>query len=87
MKEATQLLAQEIINLGIDDIERANALGVSVRTITDYKAGKFPRIITSLLEKRIVVLRERIVPGKRGRKHTAQANIAQGDDTAHLGML
>jgi hypothetical protein len=83
MEEATQILAREIINLGRDDKERAKALGVSLRTITDYKAGKFPRIITSLLEKRIVVLRERIVAGKRGRKHTAQA----GEETAQLGML
>lgn len=57
MDETIQRLIAEVINLGRDDKARAKALGVSPRTITDYKAGKFPKIVTSLLERRIVVLR------------------------------
>lgn len=57
MEEAIQQLVKEVISLGINDKARAKALGVSQRTITEYKSGQFPRIILSLLERRIVVLR------------------------------
>ena len=80
MEEELHILAQEITNLGRDDKERAKALGVSLRTITDYKAGRFPRIITSLLEKRIVVLRGRIVAKKHGVRATT--TTAQPDEGA-----
>lgn len=58
MDEATiQQLVREVINLGVNDKERAKALRVSPRTISDYKSGQFPRIVLSLIEQRIVVLR------------------------------
>ena len=56
MNATIQQLVGEIVRLGDDDKERAVALGVSPRTITEYKAGRFPRIITALLEKNILVL-------------------------------
>jgi hypothetical protein len=65
MSELTQKLAQEVINLGRDDKERAKVLGVSPRTITDYKAGKFPRAVMALLERQIVVLRSCAIVAQR----------------------
>lgn len=43
-------LINEINRMGANDRERAQRLGVSVRTITEYKAGRFPRIIFALAE-------------------------------------
>ena len=42
---------QQLVKLGSNDRDRATALGVSPRTITDYKAGKFPRILIALAER------------------------------------
>lgn len=42
---------RELVTLGANDRERARLLGVSPRTITDYKAGKFPRILMALAER------------------------------------
>jgi hypothetical protein len=82
MEEVIQQLAQEVINLGRDDRERARVLGVSQRTITDYKAGRFPRIITSLLEQRIIVLRVPIVTGRTLPKRNSKANSTQAGEGA-----
>jgi hypothetical protein len=41
---------QKLVTLAPNDRERAKLLGVSPRTITDYKAGKFPRILIALAE-------------------------------------
>ena len=62
MNGQVQQLVREIVQMGSDDKERAAALGVSPRTITEYKAGRFPRIITILLERNIVVLRKWLEP-------------------------
>jgi hypothetical protein len=87
MEEVIQQLAQEVINLGRDDRERARVLGVSQRTITDYKAGRFPRIITSLLEQRIIVLRVPIVTGRTLPKRNSKANSTQAGEGTQLGLL
>lgn len=50
-------LVELIIAQGHDDKSRAKALGVSPRTITDYKSGKVPRIVTKLLEIGILVVK------------------------------
>lgn len=57
MDETIQHLIREVVNLGNNDKARAKALGVSPRTISEYKSGQFPRIVLSLIEQRIVVLR------------------------------
>lgn len=63
--DTIQKLIHEVIALGRDDKARAEALGVSPRTITDYKTGKFPRIVIALLERGIVVLRSDITSEKK----------------------
>ena len=50
----TERLIDRIILLGPTDKARATALGVSMRTVTDYKAGKIPRIVRSMLEQGII---------------------------------
>lgn len=42
---------EKLVGLAANDRDRAKALGVSARTITDYKAGKFPRILMTLAER------------------------------------
>lgn len=54
--DATKELIERIIAQGDDDLTRAQALGVSRRTITEYKAGKVPRIVRSLLDRGILVV-------------------------------
>lgn len=44
-----------IDSLGTTDRIRAQRLGVSVRTVTDYKAGKYPRIIDTLVRNPILL--------------------------------
>ena len=53
---ATEQLINRIVSLGPTDKARAQALGVSMRTVTDYKAGKIPRIVISLLEHGIITV-------------------------------
>ena len=53
----TDQLVARIIAQGADDKARARALGVSARTITEYKAGRMPRILKNLLERGILVVR------------------------------
>ena len=55
--DATSHLVERIIAQGSTDKDRAKALGVSVRTITEYKSGRVPRIVRSLLEREILVVR------------------------------
>lgn len=55
--DATAHLVKRIIEQGNSDKERAKALGVSPRTITEYKSGRVPRIVRSLLERGILVVR------------------------------
>ncbi|NCC30540.1 MAG: hypothetical protein EOM24_00790 [Chloroflexia bacterium] len=54
--DAQKMLIDLIIAQGHDDKSRAHALGVSIRTITDYKAGRVPRVVKTLLEKGILVV-------------------------------
>jgi hypothetical protein len=55
--DATAQLVERIVALGESDKARARALGVSPRTITEYKSGRVPRIVRSLLERGILVIR------------------------------
>lgn len=48
--DATAQLVSRIIAQGPDDKARARVLRVSTRTITEYKAGKMPRIVKNLLD-------------------------------------
>ncbi len=60
-------LVQRIMEQGTDDKARAKALGVSTRTITEYKGGKVPRIVRALLACGILVVRgdaPHIAPGE-----------------------
>jgi hypothetical protein len=50
-------LAQRIVEQGPDDKARAKSLGVSPRTITEYKAGRVPRIVRALIERGILVVK------------------------------
>lgn len=54
MNDTAKVLIDRIISLGPTDKARAQALGVSMRTVTDYKAGKIPRIVLSLLDQGIL---------------------------------
>jgi hypothetical protein len=42
--------------LGPTDTVRARRLGVSLRTLLDYKRGRFPRIVSALLERPDLVM-------------------------------
>jgi DNA-binding MarR family transcriptional regulator len=53
-----EVLARRIVEQGPDDKTRAKSLGVSLRTITEYKAGRVPRIIRVLIERGIVTVQE-----------------------------
>lgn len=68
--DAIAQLVDHIIAQGSSDKARAKALGVSPRTITDYKAGRVPRIVRSLLERGILVVQ----------------TCEQGDDTTAVRM-
>jgi hypothetical protein len=65
--DPTEMLTQRIIALGDDDQARAEALGVSRRTITEYKAGNLPRIVRNLLDRGILVVHQgAMLPQGRG---------------------
>lgn len=53
MNISEQLVAR-IVSLAPSDKARAQTLGVSMRTITDYKSGKIPRIVLSMIENGIL---------------------------------
>lgn len=54
--KVTEQIIERIIALGPTDKARAKTLGVSMRTITDYKTGKIPRIVISLIEQGIIAI-------------------------------
>jgi hypothetical protein len=92
MDDTIQKLVNEVINLGRDDKARAKALGVSPRTISDYKAGKFPRIVVSLLEQKIVVLQNTPIVSvasgtDRPKRRSVRAETGQSEGSAQLGLL
>lgn len=46
---------QAILDMGATDEERAKKLGISIRTITEYKAYKYPRIVRALAKHPVLV--------------------------------
>ena len=50
MNERLESFRRAIAQLPGTDRERAKRLGVGLRTLTEYKAGRFPRIIRALAE-------------------------------------